>query len=63
MFPQILLIIILGMVLIIPFEHIFLKKNGKDLDSFTNMVFFEPIEKKGSDLFSFLKNKGIIIYR
>ena len=37
------------------------KKNGKDLDSFTNMVFFEPIEKKGSDLFSFLKNKGIII--
>ena len=26
MFPQILLIIILGMVLIIPFEHIFLKK-------------------------------------
>ena len=37
------------------------KKNGKDLHSFTNMVFFEPIEKKGSDLFSFLKNKGIII--
>ena len=33
MFPQILLIIILGMVLIIPFEHIFLKKNGKDIDS------------------------------
>ena len=26
MFPQILLIIIFGMVLIIPFEHIFLKK-------------------------------------
>ena len=36
------------------------KKNGKDLQNFTNMV-FEPIEKKGSDLFSFLKNKGIII--
>ena len=33
MFPQILLIIILGMVLIIPFEHIFLKKNGKNIDS------------------------------
>ena len=33
MFPQILLIIILGMVLIIPFEHLFLKKNGKDIDS------------------------------
>ena len=31
MFPQILLIIILGMVLIIPFEHIFLKKNGKNI--------------------------------
>ena len=30
MFPQILLIIILGMILIIPFEHIFLKKNGKN---------------------------------
>ena len=27
MFPQILLIIILGMVLIIPFEHIFLNPN------------------------------------
>ena len=33
MFPQILLIIILGMILIIPFEHIFLKKNGKNIDS------------------------------
>ena len=33
MFPQILLIIILGMVLIIPFEHIFLKRNGKNIDS------------------------------
>ena len=33
MFPQILLIIILGMVLIIPFEHIFLKKGGKNIDS------------------------------
>ena len=32
MFPQILLIIILGMVLVIPFEHIFLKKSGKDID-------------------------------
>jgi putative tricarboxylic transport membrane protein len=32
MFPQILLIIILGMVLIIPFEHIFLKKSGKNID-------------------------------
>ena len=32
MFPQILLFIILGMVLIIPFEHIFLKKSGKDID-------------------------------
>ena len=31
MFPQILLIIILGMVLIIPFEHIFLKRNGKNI--------------------------------
>ena len=31
MFPQILLIIILGMILIIPFEHIFLKKNGKNI--------------------------------
>jgi len=28
MFPQILLLIILGMILIIPFEHIFLKKSG-----------------------------------
>ncbi len=37
------------------------KKNGKDLQNFTNMVFFEPIEKKGSDLLSFLKNRGIII--
>ena len=37
------------------------KKNGKDLQNFTNMVFFEPIEKKGSDLFSFLKSRGIII--
>ena len=33
MFPQILLIIILGMILIIPFEHIFLKKNGKNIDA------------------------------
>ena len=33
MFPQILLIIILGMVLIIPFEHIFLKRSGKNIDS------------------------------
>jgi putative tricarboxylic transport membrane protein len=33
MFPQILLTIILLMVLIIPFEHIFLKKNGKDIDA------------------------------
>ena len=33
MFPQILLIIILGMILIIPFEHIFLKKSGKNIDS------------------------------
>ena len=32
MFPQILLMIILGMVLIIPFEHIFLKKSGKNID-------------------------------
>ena len=32
MFPQILLIIILGMVLVIPFEHIFLKKSGKNID-------------------------------
>ena len=28
MFPQIVLIIILGMILIIPFEHIFLKRVG-----------------------------------
>ena len=33
MFHQILLIIILGMVLIIHFEHIFLKKNGKNIDA------------------------------
>ena len=33
MFPQILLIIILGMVLIIPFEHIFQKRSGKNIDS------------------------------
>jgi putative tricarboxylic transport membrane protein len=33
MFPQILLIIILGMILIIPFEHIFLRKSGKNIDS------------------------------
>jgi phosphatidylserine synthase len=33
MFPQILLVIILGMALIIPFEHIFLKKSGKNIDS------------------------------
>ena len=33
MFPQILLIIILGMVLIIPFEHIFLTRSGKNIDS------------------------------
>ena len=33
MFPQILLIIILGMILIIPFEHMFLKKSGKNIDS------------------------------
>ena len=32
MFPQILLMIILGMVLVIPFEHIFLKKSGKNID-------------------------------
>ena len=38
-----------------------IKKNGKELQNFTNMVFFEPIEKKGSDLFSFLKSRGIII--
>ena len=41
MFPQILLIIILGMILIIPFEHIFLKKNGKNIDSGRD----KPIEK------------------
>ena len=41
MFPQILLIIILGMILIIPFEHIFLKKNGKNIDSGRD----RPIEK------------------
>ncbi|MDC1194648.1 tripartite tricarboxylate transporter TctB family protein [Pseudomonadota bacterium] len=33
MFPQILLTIILLMALVIPFEHIFLKKNGKDIDA------------------------------
>ena len=33
MFPQILLIIILGMIIIIPFEHMFLKKDGKNIDS------------------------------
>ena len=33
MFPQILLTIILLMVLVIPFEHIFLKRNGKDIDA------------------------------
>ena len=37
MFPQILLIIILGMVLIIPFEHIFLKKSGKTV-SYTHLT-------------------------
>jgi putative tricarboxylic transport membrane protein len=41
MFPQILLIIILGMILIIPFEHIFLKKNGKNIDAGRD----KPIEK------------------
>ena len=41
MFPQILLIIILGMILIIPFEHIFLKKNGKNIDSGRD----KPLEK------------------
>jgi len=40
-FPQILLIIILGMILIIPFEHIFLKKNGKNIDSGRD----KPIER------------------
>ena len=39
MFPQILLTIILFMVLIIPFEHIFLKKNGKDIDSSRKNLF------------------------
>jgi putative tricarboxylic transport membrane protein len=33
MFPQILLIVILGMVLVLPFEHLLLKKNKKDIDS------------------------------
>lgn len=41
MFPQILLIIILGMIIIIPFEHIFLKKNGKNIDAGRD----KPIEK------------------
>lgn len=41
MFPQILLLIILGMILIIPFEHIFLKKNGKNIDSARS----KPVEK------------------
>ena len=41
MFPQILLNIILGMILIIPFEHIFLKKNGKNIDAGRD----KPIEK------------------
>ena len=41
MFTQILLIIILGMILIIPFEHIFLKKNGKNIDAGRD----KPIEK------------------
>lgn len=41
MFPQILLFIILGMILIIPFEHIFLKKNGKNIDAGRD----KPIEK------------------
>ena len=41
MFPQILLIIILGMILIIPFEHIFLNKNGKNIDAGRD----KPIEK------------------
>ena len=41
MFPQILLIIILGMILIIPFEHIFLKKNDKNIDAGRD----KPIEK------------------
>ena len=33
MFPQILLIIIGLMVCIIPFEHLFLSKSGKDIDA------------------------------
>jgi putative tricarboxylic transport membrane protein len=33
MFPQILLLIILGMILIIPFEHLFLKKDSESIDS------------------------------
>ena len=33
MFPQILLIIIGFMVCIIPFEHLFLSKSGKDIDA------------------------------
>ena len=37
------------------------KNNDQNLQNHTNMVFFEPIEKKGADLYSFLKNKGIII--
>ena len=41
MFPQILLLIILGMILIIPFEHIFLKKSGKNIDSARS----KPVEK------------------
>ena len=41
MFPQILLVIILGMILIIPFEHIFLKKIGKNIDSARS----KPVEK------------------
>ena len=41
MFPQILLFIILGMILIIPFEHIFLKRLGKNIDSSRE----KPIEK------------------
>ena len=38
---NILLIIILGMILIIPFEHIFLKKNGKNIDAGRD----KPIQK------------------
>ena len=41
MVPQILLTIILFMVLIFPFEHIFLKKNGKDIDASRK----NPVEK------------------